>query len=175
MKRLGKRLAQKRLLIADGAWGTELVRRGLEPGVPPERWNLERPDDVRAVAADYVAAGADIVLTNSFGGSPIKLAKSGLAHEASEINRLAARLSKDAAGDRALVFASIGPTGEFLAPLGTLSEEDAVAAFAVQVKAFVAGGADGVVVESMSDLVEAKAGLRAVRENSDLEVVVTLT
>ena len=175
MNPLKQRLAQKKLLVADGAWGTELSRRGLAAGEVPESWNLTHPDVLRAMAADYVAAGADVVLTNSFGGSSVKLAKAGLADKAPELNRLAAQLSKEAADDEALVFASIGPTGEFLAPLGTLSEDDALAAFAEQVKAFVEGRADGVVIESMSDLAEAKVALRAVRENSEFEVVVSMT
>jgi 5-methyltetrahydrofolate--homocysteine methyltransferase len=183
-----KRLAAPGVLITDGAWGTELARRGLPAGVAPESWNIERPDDVRAVAAGYVAAGADVILTNTFGGTRIKLAKTGLDAKAAEVNRLGARLSKEAAlvpsererGDRALVFASIGPTGELVEPLGELTEDAAVAAFAEQVRALVAGGVDGFCIESFSDLVEAKAALRAVRSvgathASPLPAVVSLT
>ena len=169
------RLEAKKLLIADGAWGTELAKLGLAAGESPERLNLEQPDMVRQVAASYVDAGADIILTNTFGGNTIKLAKAGLADRVADVNRIGAELSKEAADDRALVFASVGPTGEMMAPLGEVSEDEMVAAFAAQVKGLAAGGADGIVIESMSDLGESKAALRAVRDNADLPVVVSLT
>ncbi len=169
------RLEKKKILIADGGWGTELQNRGLPPGEPPEAWNLSRPEDVLAVARSYVEAGADIILTNTFGGSPLKLAKVHLEDKLLEINRQGARISKQAAGDQALVFASIGPSGEFMAPLGTISEGDMVQGFAEQAKALAAGGADGIVVETMMDLAEAKAALRAAKESTSLPVAVTMT
>jgi 5-methyltetrahydrofolate--homocysteine methyltransferase len=170
-----ERLAAKRLLIADGAWGTELAKRGLEAGETPERWNLERPNDVLAVARSYVEAGADILLTNTFGGSPLKLAKVGLEAQVGEVNRRGVELSKEAAGGKALVFASVGPTGEFMAPAGTIEEAEMIACFAGQVRAIAEASPDGIVIETMSDLGEAKAALRAVRENSNLPTVVSMT
>ena len=169
------RLAEKKILVADGAWGTELAKLGLEPGEAPELWNAERPDEVRSIAAGYVDAGADIVLTNTFGGSPLKLAKSGLAPRADELGRLGAELSKGASAGRALVFASIGPTGEFMEPVGTFSEKEFVAGFVLQARSLAAGGADGFIIETMSDLAEAKAALRAVRDSTDLPAVVSMT
>jgi len=169
------RLEKKKILIADGGWGTELQKRGLAPGEPPEAWNLSRPEEVAAVARSYVEAGADIILTNTFGGSPLKLAKVHLEDKLLEINRQGARISKQAAGDQALVFASIGPSGEFMAPLGTVSEADMVQGFAEQAMALAAGRADGIVVETMMDLAEAKAALRAAKESTSLPVAVTLT
>ena len=168
-------LDQKKILIADGGWGTELQKRGLSPGEPPEAWNLDRPEDVLAVARSYVEAGADIILTNTFGGSPLKLAKVGLGGSLLEINRRGARISKQAAGDQAFVFASIGPSGEFMAPVGTISEMDMMQGFAEQARALAAGGADGIVVETMMDLGEARAALRAAKENTPLPVAVTMT
>ena len=168
-------LDQKKILIADGGWGTELQKRGLSSGQPPEAWNFSRPEDVLAVARSYVEAGADILLTNTFGGSPLKLAKVGLGKNLFEINLQGARISKQAAGDQALVFASIGPTGEFMAPLGTISEADMIQGFAEQARALAEGGADGIVVETMMDLAEAKAALRAAKENTSLPVAVTMT
>jgi 5-methyltetrahydrofolate--homocysteine methyltransferase len=168
-------LAEKQLLISDGAWGTELAKAGMEPGAAPELWNRDRPDDIRAVAAAYVEAGSDIILSNTFGGTRFKLEKAGLAGDLAELNRLGAVLSKEAAAGRGVVFASVGPTGEFMQPLGLVSEEAMVAAFAEQVSALVAGGADGIVIETMTDLGEAKAALRAVRDNSDLPAVVSMT
>jgi len=170
-----ERLAAKKLLIADGAWGTELSQRGLAPGESPEQWNLDRPADVRAVAESYVQAGADIILSNSFGGSRFKLSKVGLGDHVSRINQLAAELSKQAAAAEALVFASIGPTGEFMAPLGTISQEEMVDCFAEQARALAAGGADGIVIETMTDLAEAQAALKAVKENTSLPAVVSMT
>jgi 5-methyltetrahydrofolate--homocysteine methyltransferase len=169
------RLEKKKILIADGGWGTELQKRGLAPGDPPEAWNLSHQEEVGAVARSYVEAGADIILTNTFGGSPLKLAKVHLEDKLLEINRQGARISKQAAGDQALVFASIGPSGEFMAPLGIVSEEDMVQGFAEQARALAAGGADGIVVETMMDLAEAKAALRAAKESTSLPVAVTLT
>ena len=169
------RLEKKKILIADGGWGTELQKRGLPPGDPPEAWNLSHPEEVRAVALSYVNAGADIILTNTFGGSPLKLAKVHLEDKLLEINRQGARISKQEAGDQALVFASIGPSGEFMAPLGMVSEVDMVQGFAEQAWALAAGGADGIVVETIMDLAEAKAALRAAKESTSLPVAVTLT
>jgi len=175
VKTIEELLAEKSVVIADGAWGTQLAERGLEPGEAPEAWVLTQPDAVRDVAAAYVASGAEIVLTNTFGGSRLKLAKAGLEDEAEEINRVATELSKDAAEGRALVFASIGPTGEFMQPLGLVTEDEMVAAFAEQVQAMSAGGTDGILVETMTDLGEAKAALRAAKEHFDGPVVVSMT
>jgi len=168
-------LEKKRVLVADGGWGTELQKRGLPPGEPPEAWNISRPEDVRAVALSYVEAGAEIILTNTFGGSPLKLAKVNLKGQVTEINRKGAEISKRAAGGRALVFASIGPSGEFMAPLGTFSEEEMIKGFAEQARALAEGRADGIVVETMMDLAEAKAALHAARESTSLPVAVTMT
>jgi 5-methyltetrahydrofolate--homocysteine methyltransferase len=127
------------------------------------------------VALSYVNAGADIILTNTFGGSPLKLAKSGLRERTAEINQLGTEISKKAASGRALVFGSIGPTGELLKPLGAATETELVEGFAEQAKALAAGGADGIVIETMMDIAEAQAALRAVKESSSLSVAVTMT
>jgi 5-methyltetrahydrofolate--homocysteine methyltransferase len=168
-------LITKKLLIADGAWGTELAKLGLAPGEPPEDWNLTQPDKVRSVAASYVQAGADIVITNTFGGCPFKMEKEGMGDKVAEINRRAVELSKEAAGDTALVFASIGPSGEFMEPLGAVSESEMIATFAKQAKALADGGADAILVETMTDLGEAKAAMRAARDVTDLPVAVSMT
>ncbi len=175
MKSWRSLLEGKKILIADGGWGTEFVRKGLAPGEYPEGWNLNRRDDVRAVASSYVQAGADIVLTNTFGGTRMKLAKAGLDSKTGEINRRGAEISKQAASDRSLIFGSIGPTGELMKPLGMASEEEMLRDFAEQARALAAGGVDGIVIETMTDLAEAKAALRAVKENTRLPVAVTMT
>jgi len=164
MKDLNALLAAKRVLLSDGAWGTQLSQRGLQPGECPEQWNFDRRDDVKAVASSYVGAGSDIILSNTFGGNPIKLAKAGLKGKTREVNRLGANISKEAAGDRALVFASVGPTGEFMEPLGDITEQQMIDCFAEQIRGLVEGGADGIVIETFTDLGEAKAALRAARE-----------
>jgi 5-methyltetrahydrofolate--homocysteine methyltransferase len=168
-------LEDRTVMIADGAWGTQLAERGLQPGEAPEGWVIHQPDAVREVAQSYVDAGAEIVLTDTFGGSRFKLAKCGLEDQVAEINRRAAELSRDAAGDDALVFASIGPTGEFMQPLGLLGEDDMVEAFSEQVTAMVEGGTDGILVETMTDLGEAKAALQAAKDSFDGPVVVSMT
>ena len=172
------RLRERAVLVADGAWGTELQRRGLSAGAPPETWNAEQPEEVLAVAAAYVEAGADIVLTNTFGGGRLKLERAGLPDRVDELNRLGVSLSKRAAGTRALVFASIGPTGELLEPLGSLGEREAHQAFLDQATACAQAGADGLLLESLSDLVEALVALHAAREAAaprGLPVAVTMT
>ncbi len=170
-----ERLKERKVLIADGGWGTEFVLKGLGPGEAPEAWNLDRREDVLAVAFSYVQAGADIILTNTFGGTHMKLAKSGLDSKTIEINRRGAEISREAAGKSTLVFASVGPTGEFMAPLGTATAEEMGHDFAEQAKALANGGADGIVIETMTDLAEARAALKAVKENADLPVAATMT
>ena len=170
-----KRLEEKKLLIADGAWGTELANRGLEPGQPPEQWNLDRPDDVRAVAQSYVDAGADIILTNTFGANPLKLEKVNMLEKMERVNRIAVEISVEAAAGGALVFASMGPTGQFMEPLGLKTAGEITACFAEQTKAIAQAAPDGIVIETMTDLGEAQAALRAVKDNSDLPVVVCMT
>jgi 5-methyltetrahydrofolate--homocysteine methyltransferase len=112
----------------DGAWGTQMQARGLAPGACPEVWNLEHPDRVEEVARAYVDAGSRIILTNSFGGNRLILGRHGQAGKVAEINRRAAELSKRAAGDRALVFASIGPCGQILM-MGEVTADELRAAF----------------------------------------------
>ena len=169
-----KRLCSKGVLVLDGAWGTELVKRGLRSGECPELWNLSHPDDVRALARAYREAGADIILTNTFGGNYFKLKKANVSSGVREINIRGVALSKEMARD-SLVFASLGPTGEFLEPLGSVKEEKMVTCFSEQVEAFVEGGADGVIIETMMTLREAQCALRAVKENSNLPVALSMT
>jgi 5-methyltetrahydrofolate--homocysteine methyltransferase len=170
-----KLLAQKRVLAADGAWGTELAGRGLAPGEAPERWNSERPDDVRAVAESYAAAGSDVILTNTFGGTGVKLTRAGLASRAGEFNLAGAELSVKAAAGRALVFGSVGPCGELLEPYGEMDPAAAQASFAEQIRWLAEGGVDGIVIETMADLNEAKVALAAAKESCRLPVVVCMT
>ncbi|MCF7863824.1 MAG: homocysteine S-methyltransferase family protein [Kiritimatiellales bacterium] len=153
-------LLKERPVIIDGAWGTELQKQGLKPGESPEALNLERPELVEAVAASYVAAGSRIIITNTFGGTRFTLERHGLAGKVAEVNRIGVEISKRAAGGKALVFASVGPTGKMLM-MEEVTEEEMLAAFSEQAQALAAGGADGLVIETMSDLEEARIALQA--------------
>ena len=150
-------------LLLDGATGTNLFDMGLESGEAPELWNLNAPDKVRALHRGFLAEGSDIILTNSFGGSRYRLKLHEAEDRAGEINRAAAAIARecaDAAGRRVIIAGSVGPTGELLQPVGALSHEDAVAAFAEQISALMDGGADVIWTETISSEEE----LRAVAE-----------
>jgi len=168
-------LARSRTVLFDGALGTELMARGLPRRTPPEAWNLERPNLVREVHAAYFAAGSDVVSTNSFGGSPIKLAAHGLEHRAYEFNRAAARLAREAAPAGRFVAGSIGPTGKFMKPQGDYTPEEFAAGFAEQARGLADGGADVLIVETQYDLREALAAVQGARSASALPVFVTMT
>jgi 5-methyltetrahydrofolate--homocysteine methyltransferase len=167
-------LKSKNILISDGAWGTFLHQRGLQPGECPELWNITHRDDVFAIAKSYIDAGADIILTNSFGGSPSKLEHYGLQDRAAELNKAAAVISREAAGVDHLVLGSIGPTGVMLM-MGEVSEETLYDGFCVQAEALKRGGVDAICIETMSALDEACLAIRAVRKSTGLEVVCTFT
>lgn len=168
-------LARKRIVLLDGAMGTELMRRGLPSGCCPEKWNLDRPDVVQAVHRDYFQAGADAVSTNSFGGSRIKLASHGLEGRSYELNLEAARLARASAPAGKYVLGSIGPTGKFLRPQGEFEESEFEDAFAEQARALAEGGADALLIETQYDLREALCALRAARRTVDIPAAVTLT
>ena len=174
MKSLLTALQSGKVLISDGAWGTFLHERGLEPGECPELWNITRREDVLAIAQSYVDAGADMILTNSFGGSPFKLEHFGLADRTAELNEAAAAISREAAGPDRFVLGSIGPTGVMLM-MGQVSENELYEGFKIQAGALKKGGADAIVVETMSALDEAACAVRAAKDAAGLEVVVTFT
>lgn len=167
--------AKREILIADGGMGTQLQARGLMPGDCPEEWCLSKPEQVKAVHAAYRAAGSQIVETNTFGGSRYKLAHYGLADKATEINRAGAALAREVAGDTQYVMASMGPTGLFMEPYGDETEASFFEAFAEQARAFEAGGADAVIVETMMAIEECCVAVRAVRECTGLTCLASLT
>lgn len=159
-------------VVTDGAWGTELQARGLPAGEIPDAWNLTHPERVAEVARAYVAAGSRVILTNTFGANRLRLAGHGLAERAAEIARRGVELSKQAAGPRAHVFASLGPSGRMLLT-GETTAAELTDAFTEQAQALAEGGADALVVETMSDLEEAKLALAAAK-TTGLPVVVCM-
>ncbi|MGA7722764.1 MAG: homocysteine S-methyltransferase family protein [Ignavibacteriaceae bacterium] len=174
MKSLLESLKNKRILISDGAWGTLLIERGLKPGECPELWNITHRPDVFAVAKSYIDAGADMILTNSFGASPAKLLHYGLENRTEELNQAAADISREAAGDNHFVLGSIGPTGVILM-MGDVPEQKLFEGFCIQAEGLKKGGVDAVCIETMSALDEACLAVKAVKSVTNLEVVCTFT
>ena len=160
--------------VSDGAWGTFLYKKGLKPGECPEKWCLDRFEDVKDIAKSYIDAGADMVETNSFGGTCYKLEHFGLQDKVSEINEAAARASREAAGPDKWVIASIGPTGKMLVT-EEVTEEELYEAFKVQAIALEKGGANAICIETMSDIGEATLAIKAVKENTKCEAIATFT
>ncbi len=175
---LSSLLTERGVLLVDGAMGTELFRRGLGSGDPPELWNVEEPDRVKSVHQAYADAGSDIVLTNSFGGTHYRLALHKLQDRVVELNRAAAEVARaviDAASRPMLVAGSMGPTGELLEPMGSMSMAACRAAFAEQAEGLTAGGADILWVETMSHLDEVASAVEGARSVSDLPITATLS
>ena len=166
---------EKRILVLDGAMGTLLQDRGLKSGGCPEEMNLSAPGVVTGIHREYAEAGADILVSNSFGGSRVKLAHYGLEGQVAEINARAVELARQAAGRGQYVAASIGPTGRFLEPVGDAGFDEMVEIFGEQVSAFVTAGADLVTLETFLDIRELRAALVACREFSELPVIAMMT
>ncbi|HEU5103962.1 MAG TPA: homocysteine S-methyltransferase family protein [Roseiflexaceae bacterium] len=164
-------------IVADGGMGTMLMAAGLLFGDPPEQWNVlpDKQAHVRAVHRGYLDAGAQIILTNTFGGNPFRLKLHNLQDQVFELNRAAAELARSEAGDR-VVAGDIGPSGELFEPMGTLTYDAAVAGFAAQAAGLASGGADVLWIETMSDLNEVRAAVAGARQAApDLPVVATMT
>lgn len=168
-----------KVLVADGATGTMLYRMGLEVGAAPERWLFEWPDQIRALHQGYVEAGADVILSCSFGGTHFRLARHGLGNRVVEVNRRAAELAREAAaaaaGDQVFVAGDIGPSGELLAPLGKVTPDELADEFARQAEGLAQGGADLILIETMSDLGEAQAAIEGTRRVTGLPIVCTFS
>jgi 5-methyltetrahydrofolate--homocysteine methyltransferase len=178
MDGLTELLGTKGFLVLDGAMGTELFTAGLMAGDPPEIWNVEHPDRIRAIHQSYVDAGSDIILTNSFGGNRHRLKLHSLEGRVHELNAAAASIAREvagAAGRPVLVAGSMGPTGELIEPLGALTAAEAHEAFAEQAAGLSDGGADILWLETMSALPEVEAGVLGARSTSGLPIVVTLS
>lgn len=156
-------------MLGDGAFGTELRKRGLPVGTAPELWNFERPDDVQQVSADYFGAGADFVLTNTFGGNRVRLRAAGLGEQVDRVNTRAVELARYSAPDHGYVLGSIGPTGE------NLADDEYADIFAEQVRALGSAGVDGFCVETVCSVGEGVAAARAIRVRSDQFLILSFT
>lgn len=170
---LGERINKGPFLL-DGAMGTQLIARGIELGRCCDYLNIEQPDTILDIHRAYLAAGSDAVLTNTFGANKFALGKHGLSDKVEEINNLGAKIARKAAGEDKYVLGDIGPSGDFLAPLGNLKPEELKEAFIEQAKTLSAGGVDGFIIETQTSLDEAAIAVEAVKQASiDLPVFVS--
>ena len=175
-------LLQQRILVIDGAMGTMLQEKGLKSGDSPETWNITHPEVVRQIHTAYLEAGADIILTNTFGANSIKLMKFNQQHQSKEINQQGVKLAREAVDSfkekdsiEAFVAGSVGPTGEILEPCGPLKNEEVYHSYQEQIKVMASFGVDLIVLETFYNLDEINIALRAVKENSDLPVFASMT
>ena len=171
-----RKAIERRVLLSDGAMGTQLIEAGLETGRCGAEWNLSARDRVANIQAAYVDAGADLLITNTFQASPIALTRHNLAEKAYQINLHAARIARDCVAEGGYVLGDVGPFGGFLEPLGNTSRRELEAAFAEQIAGLLDGGVDAIIVETMTSLEEmetAVAAARGCRENVLLIVSVT--
>jgi len=169
---------EKGVLTSDGAMGTMLQERGLTDGGAPELWNVEKPEEIEAVLEAYAAAGANFITTNTFGGTAGRLAMHGLEDRLAELNKAGALIARKVA-DRhpnCFVMGDIGPSGELMEPMGTLTVESGKELFAAQIRALVAGGVDAILIETMSDLSEVEAVVAAANEVAPgMPIIATLS
>lgn len=174
MKKISKALSDAKLIVSDGAWGTYLFRKGLKSGSCPEEWNLTHQKEVFEIAQSYILSGSRIISTNSFGANTFKLSQYHLQDKLIEICKTSAEISRRAAGTNNIVAASIGPTGKFLI-MGDVTKEELYKSFDQQAIAFEKGGADAVCIETFYDIEEAEQAIKAVKENTSLEIICTFT
>jgi 5-methyltetrahydrofolate--homocysteine methyltransferase len=164
-----------RIVVLDGAMGTQLQEAGLPPGLAPEKWNLEQPEVVRDIHRAYIEAGADAVETNSFGANRIKLAEYGLEDRVHELNYRAVTLAREAVGSRGFVVGSVGPLGSLMEPLGDVSFDEAYRWFAEQVQALARAGVDALSIETMGDLAELRVAVCAAVNETEVPVLAHMT
>lgn len=162
-------------LLFDGAMGSMLMARGMPPGMASEMMNIQKPDIVLDIHKAYLAAGSDVITTNTFGGSPIKMKAAGIGHLTEETNKMAVRIARQAITAGQFVAGDIGPMGDMLEPLGLITESDAIDSFARQAKILADNGVDLFIIETMFDINESLAAIRGVRSVSDLPIFATLT
>ncbi len=169
-------LARGEILVADGATGTNYQARGLERGCAPEQWLYEYPDRVTQLHRDFILAGSNVILTNTFGATAARLAHAGLEHDAAAVNRRAVELARRAMqGERVWLAGSLGPSGQLLEPFGTMTHAEAVAQFAAQAQALADGGVDLLIIETQFDLGEATAAFQGARSVTNLPIIVSFS
>jgi 5-methyltetrahydrofolate--homocysteine methyltransferase len=169
---------EKGILISDGAMGTMLQGKGLTDGGAPELWNVENPSAIEEVLEEYAAAGANLITTNTFGGTRGRLQMHGLEDRLFELNKAGAEIARKVADrhEGCFVMGDVGPSGELMEPMGTMTIDEATALFADQIKALVAGGVDAILIETMSDLQEVEAAVKAAKEVApNLPIIVTFS
>lgn len=163
----------KRPLLCDGAMGTQLLAAGLGPGNCGMLWNTDAPDKVRAIHGAYRAAGCDLITSNTFGGASTSLVRHGLEKRVEELNRAGAAIAREAAGENGWVLGDVGPFGDFLEPFGDATVAQVHAIFREQIAGLIAGGADAILVETMSDPAEVEVAVAATRACGNLPVIAT--
>ena len=165
-------LSKKKIIVADGATGTNLIQRGLERGVTAEDWVIDNPEKIKKLHLDFIEAGAEIILTSTFGGSEIRLEQSGLRDKYEQVNHAAVTLAKEAVKNtRVLIAGSMGPLGQMIKPLGTLEIRKAESYYARQASVLCAAGVDIIVIETQFDLTEAKAAINGVKSSCQQALV----
>ncbi len=174
MKNFLERLNDE-VLVCDGAMGTMLMKEGMPKGVCPEMWGIENAKILTQIHNAYIDSGSDIITTNTFGANAIKLKKFNLADKSCQINQEAAELAKDVAGDKAYVFGDMGPTGGYLKPVGDIEPDYLLSIYAEQAKALEKGGVDAIILETFSDMEELKRAIMAVKENTKLPLIASMT
>lgn len=163
-------------LVADGATGTNYQARGLARGDAPEQWLFQEPDKVTQLHRDFVQAGSNVILTNTFGGTAMRLIHAGLENDAAHVNQRAVELARQAIqGERVWVAGSLGPSGALLEPFGALTREEAIAQFGAQAKALAEGGVDLLIIETQFDLGEATAAYEGARRATSLPIIVSFS
>lgn len=156
-------ISSKSIVLGDGAMGSMLIDAGMNLGNCAELWNIEKPETVFGIHQQYVKAGSDFILTNTFGANPFRLADHGLQDRTAELNQAAVELARRVAGDSCYVIGSIGPTGRVPQPIGNTDKETLIKGFRMQAEALIAGGVDGIITETMMHTEEALCALEAVR------------
>jgi len=167
-------IRSRKLVVGDGAMGTQLMSRGLEPGLCGESWNLDRPKEIEDIQRSYVDAGADYLLTNTFGGNPIALRRHNLEERTEQINAAAVEIARRAARGKAAVLGDIGPTGQMLLPVGELTQDQAREAFRRQASALAAAGADAIMAETFDSAEELRLALSAARQVCGLPLIASM-
>ncbi|HTY60618.1 MAG TPA: homocysteine S-methyltransferase family protein [Acidobacteriota bacterium] len=176
MEDLLGRLKRGEVIVGDGALGTMLMQRGLKIGEPPESYNLSRPEVLEEIASQYLDAGAEIVTTNTFGASPLRLQQFSLDQDTEAINRAAVEAVRRAVGDKAYVSGDVGPSAKMLKPLGNAEPDEISASLRRQVRALLAAGIDIVCIETVMDLNEAVLAIKAARSlDSKIPIMATVT